>query len=311
MDFYDEIINYTKEEARKITNDRINYLEDNSFESNIIGYHIGGKFSKQDLEEKEGKTIFDLDVSCFYPGYIKKGTKIVYGLFYDSLGNASNNGQYYYIDSDNYIYDFVEFIIDKEVINETDLFGYILDFLKEYLGIIEIISREDMFKPILDNKGINIESKNHKLSCFKGKGNAMCTEYSIMAQNILSVFGIDSYLLIGTQKFDDEEKEWHAFNLVSYRDENDKEVSLLVDFTNHIVIFDQKFNIIAMNPYTKPIDKINQELVNDLMNNNKHLILENYNYFVLGNSIFETTDGKKRDYCLDNSVCGKVIKKTR
>ena len=312
MDFYNEIIKFDKESAREITKERLKYLEDNCIGPSILGYKIGSKFTKQEVLEKNGKTIFDLDISCFYPGYLKKNTKVVYGLFYDNLGNASNDGNYYYIDYDNYIYDFVDFIKDKDVVNEADLFGYILDFLKEYFGNIEKIKREDMFKLILDKNQVNIDPVNeHKLSSFKGKGNAMCTEYAVMAQNILSVFGIDCYLMIGTQKLGSDAGEWHAFNLVSYIDEDDNEKSYLVDFCNCVTIFDERFNRIGFNPFIREIDTIDQELVNDLINNEKHLVLPNYNYYVLGNSIFEITDGRFRDYNLDNNLYGKQYVKRR
>ena len=312
MDFYNEIIKFDKESAKVITKERLKYLEDSSVSNKIIGYHVDNKFTKYDVQERNGKTIFDLDINCFHPGYIKKDTKIVYGLFYDNLGNASNNGNYYYIDYDQYIYDFIDFIMEKDVVNEADFFGYVLDFLKEYFGIIEIIKREDMFKMILNKNEDNLDPVNeHKLSSFKGKGNAMCTEYAVMAQNILSVFGIDCYMMIGTQKLGSDQGEWHAFNLVSYVDEDENEKSYLVDFCNCVAIFDEKFNKIGYNPFIREIDQINQELVNDLINNNKHLVLPNYNYYLLGESIFEITDGRLRDYNLDNDLYGKQYIKRR
>lgn len=312
MDFYNEIMQFDNESAKKITKERLNYLEDNSINGRIIGYHIGSKFSKHEVVENNGKVKFDLDISCFHPGYIKKNTKVVYGLFYDNLGNASNNGNYYYVDYDKYIYDFIDFILEKDVVNEIDLFGYVLDFLKEYFGVIEKIKREDMFKLILDKNEDNMDPiSEHKLSSFKGKGNAMCTEYAVMAQNILSVFGIDSYLMIGTQKLGSDLGEWHAFNLVSFVDENNIEKSYLVDFCNCVGIFDKKFNRIGYNPFIREIDPINQKLVDEIINNNKHLVLPNYNYYVLGDSIFEITDGRFRDYNLDNNLYGKQYVKRR
>ncbi len=61
-------------------------------------------------------------VRCFYNQFLPKNMKVVYGLRWDSLsGKASNRGNYYYMNDQEYLYDFCKFIKDKEIVDE---YGY-------------------------------------------------------------------------------------------------------------------------------------------------------------------------------------------
>lgn len=302
MDYYNEIIKHPIEEVDLITKYRIEYLEKISDQEKTLGYNIGHEFTKQMLTDER---TFELDVNCFHPGYIKKDTKVVFGLYYDTYGNASNYGKYYYMDTYDYIYEFTRFIYSKDVTDQYEFFGYVLDFLKMYFGFIEKQKREDMFKLLVNSDGNNIAPINeHGISWFKNMGNAMCTEYSIMAQNILSIFGFESYLIIGNQNITGSKPEGHAFNLV--KTEDDK--SLLMDFSNHVYIIDYYFRKIGYHPFIEFIEDINYDLIDEIINGDKHFIFDNHNYLVLGNSLLKITDYRKRDYYIDGNVYGEDVK---
>ena len=206
MDFYNELINLSDFEIDYLVEQRVKYLDDGkTSENDFIGYKADNNTIKKEVETTESGRSYGIEMRCFHSGYIKENTKIIYGMIYDGDGNISNDGNYYYIDNHDYIKDFCKYISKIEISNEYELFEYLLDFLKEYFGFFEQIGRSEMFKLLVDNYGKNINPINeHGLSWFKGKGNALCTEYSIMAQNILSFFGIDSFLVIGTIKTGDE-----------------------------------------------------------------------------------------------------------
>ena len=57
------------------------------------------------------------------------------------------------------------------------------------------------------------ELENFDLSDLRGNGYAMCTERSAMAQNVLSLFGFNSYYCLGYMQHNDQ-VEGHCYNIV-------------------------------------------------------------------------------------------------
>lgn len=306
MDFFEIIKELSDEELEKVVQQKIKDLEMEKLldEPSEIGYIVDYNPTRFDMSVIDDVKCFDLDINVFYTGYIKKGTKIIFGLFYDDIGNAKNDGCYYYMDDEGYICDFCRYIKDKDVTNEYELFNYILTFLNNYFGIIKDINRHEMFQMIYkdeDNYFPPIEE--HSIKSFKGKGNALCSEYSATAQNILCVFGIESYMIIGNQKTDNEKTESHAFNIISFDEKSTKkEVNLLIDFSVPVKVYDMKFNIIDLVPYIAVLDRFDQKFVMDLIYNNEHIISEDYCYVIIGDSIFNMTYDRNRNYSLDNMV---------
>ena len=203
MNFYEQIVNLNEKNLRKKIKRKIDKLErktrKNNPDYNVLGYHVPANKEKYDTYEGEEGTNFDLEMRCFYNGYICKNSKVVYGLVYDLNGNAGNYGSYYYVDDDEYIYDFCKYIQDKEIEDIFELLEYMLDFLKDYFGRIKLIDRNNMFQLLYKNEDELYDPiQEHSITHFKNKGNAMCTEYSVMAQNLMRVFDIESYLMIGT-----------------------------------------------------------------------------------------------------------------
>ena len=314
MDFYNELINLSDNEIDTLVEERINELDDrNTTEDDFIGYEADNNIIKKEIKYNESGKSYGIDMKCFYSGYIKENTKIVYGMIYDGEGNISNNGSYYYIDTHEYINDFCKYISKIEVSNEYELFEYLIDFLKEYFGYFEKISRNEMFKLIVDNYGRNITPINeHGLSWFKGKGNALCTEYSIMAQNILNVFGIESYLVIGTIKTGNGKPEGHAYNLLKIFNEAGHEKNLLIDFCNHVNTYDINFKLIAPSPFIEELQYLDQEFINELVNNRKHLIFGDYNYMIVGNTLTKLSYDRNRDYYISGDIYyGPNVKKCK
>lgn len=305
MNFYKELLKLNDEEIDILVDYRIDYLEQDK-DVEYIGYNAENNFIKHNVVENDNEKSYSLDMRCFYAGFIPKNTKVIYGMIYGQDGNVSNEGNYYYIDSHKYIKDFCKYIKDYDIENEYELFDYILDYLKDYFGSIEKISREDMFKLIKDENNRNYNLTNeHGLSQFKGKGNALCTEYSIMAQNLLSFFGITSYLVIGKIKTGDYDEEAHAFNLISV---NNKDY--LIDFSNYVRVLDEKFKCLGKSPFMGELDVIDQEFVDALVNEEEVLEFDDYNYLVIGNTLAKISFDRKRRYFIDGQLeFGKTKKK--
>ena len=314
MDFYNELINLLDNDIDSLVEERVNELDDgNTTDDDFIGYKAENNIVKKEIKYNNSGKSYNIDMRCFYSGYIKENTKIIYGMIYDGEGNISNNGSYYYIDTHEYIKEFCKYISKIDISNEYELFEYLLDFLKEYFGYFEKISRNEMFKLIVDNYGRNMTPINeHGLSWFKCKGNALCTEYSIMAQNILNVFGIESYLVIGTIKTGNEKAVGHAYNLLRIYDDDGYEKNLLVDFCNHVNVYDTNFRLLAPSPFIEKLEYLDQEFINELVNEERHLIFEDYNYMVIGNTLAKINYDRKRDYFISGDIYyGLDVKKCK
>lgn len=307
MDFYNKIVDLDKQTRKSYVSYMIEYLEDSSHDYDYIGFGVDNNKEKHNLNINGSQKYFDLDMRCFIPGYIRKNTKINYGFSYDHDGNASNDGNYYYIDTHDYIYEFCDFVSNYEVSNIYELFDYILEFLKNYFGVFKKRSRGDMFKMLVDNNCNNISPLNeHGLSWFKGMGNALCTEYSIMAQNILSVFGIETYLMIGMEKSDRDDGQQHAFNIVSF-DGNDKRTNILVDFCNHVRVLNYDFSILGNSPFIGELEKFDQEFVDGFISNDYDLIFDDYDYYVLDSLMVKISYGNHRFYSSNKVINGDEV----
>ena len=221
MDFYEDLKTMTDEDIEKYLSYAISNLEKisklNNNDNDVIGYDVSYNPTDYNLLDTQPKEAFDVDSVNIYSGYVPKNTRVVYALATDLKGNGifSNEGRYYIVDDDSYIYEFCKYVREYSLDTEGDLFQCISLFLKEYLGGIMNRSRDQMFQMILKSNMLYCEPINeHKLSSFKHEGNAMCSEYAIMANNILSVFGFDSYVIMGDIK-QNGEVGGHAFNFVS------------------------------------------------------------------------------------------------
>lgn len=301
MDFLEYIKSLNNNELNSVVGKRIKYLE-NIYESSLdnIGFQVDYNPKCQFFTNISNE--YDYGVLCIYRGYIVKNTKITYGITNDfSKGLVYNEGCYYYLDDDTYILDFCKFIKNIDVSDEYDLFDYVLLFLENYFGYFKDMNRSDMFKMIYNENGLFYDPINeHKFSSFKKKGNAICSEYAITAQNILSIFGFDTYLVFGTYGKTFEKDDDHAFNLISFERCKDSEiVNALIDFSNSSVVLDINLKKVCRSPFIGYLECLDEDFINDLINNDKHLIFDDYNYMIFLNNIFKIGNDLKRDYYLD------------
>ena len=308
MDFYQELIKIDDDDLETFIEERIALKEMESSLCNdgnkFIGYELSHNPHFISLEEAGEDISFAVDLRCFHAGYIEKGTKIIYGMAYDGNGIATNDGRYYYVDDDSYIYDFCRYIKNKEIINEYELFDYILEFIRNYFGQLKTIDREEMFKMInLSQRIYRNPVKEHGLSWFKGNGSALCSEYSVLAQNLLTIFGFDSYLVIGREKTGDETGESHAFNLVEFTEQETNElIQALIDFCNYVDIFDINFHKIGETPFFALLEQLDEEFVLSLVNNEEHLTFDDYSCVLIHEHLGQLVYDRKRDYYISNEI---------
>lgn len=309
MNFYNNIKDMTDEEIEKYLSYEIYNLENISKENNIyglIGYNLHFNPGKISILDKD-KQAFIEEVK-FHTGYVPKGTKVVFGCNTYENGMSFNGGEYYVVDDEEYVYEFCKLIKDADVRSDEELLEFILVFLNGYLGGNGNQTRAEMFQLIMKPDCTYYDSiREHKLSDFKGKGNALCTEYAIMANNILTVFGFDSTIVLGELKIGDNEVEDHAFNIVSYTDNEYNRKDMLVDFSASIDVYDFSYNRIGDVPYIIDLADVDDNFFQKFYYNEKHLRFDDYYYVSEDNMLLPLKiDNKIRDYYV--SGCKTPVK---
>lgn len=309
MNFYNNIKDMTDEEIEKYLSYEICGLENISKENNIyglIGYNLHFNPGEISILDKD-KQAFIGEVK-FHTGYVPKGTKVVFGCNTYENGMAFNGGEYYVVDDEEYVYEFCKSIKEADVRSDEELLEFILVFLNGYLGGSGNQTRAEMFQLIMKPDCTYYDSiREHKLSDFKGKGNALCTEYAIMANNILTVFGFDSTIVLGELKIGDNEVQDHAFNMVSYTDNEYNRNDMLVDFSASIDVYDFSCNRIGDVPYIIDLADVDDNFFQKFYYNEKHLRFDDYYYVSEDNMLLPLKiDNKIRDYYV--SGCKMPVK---
>ena len=305
MKFLDKIKTLPEDKLDKVIKRRIRYLEDKSNKNNpdekTIGYHIGYNPVYYGTDDGEN---MEVNLRCVYNDFVSKDSMLVYGMEYSENGFASNRGMYYYVDDQSYLYDFCRYIREMEDMNDYYFFGYVRDFICGYCGIFRgRVTREKMHSLLTDVYGNNIPPfREHSLSNFKGKGNAFCTEYAVMAQNILQLFGYDSSIIVGNAIFGDQ-GEGHAYNLVTFKEKDTgEEVDAVIDFINPVDIYDINYNKIGEEPFIGFIEDFNQEKADNFVLGQEHLVFDEYYFLWIADTLLRIDVNETREYFISNYI---------
>ena len=163
-------------------------------------------------------------------------------------------------------------------------------------------------------------SKEHSIKDFYGNGSAQCTEYALVASNLLSVLGIPSYYCLDTT---------HAFNMFFIKNEEDEYDGYLLDFSNSIYVYDAQNNYVGRYPFYEKVEtkekryiilengdckeiefektkeQIEEEekFYEEFVNNGKRIVTNDFFAVILNDHMFKATTDKKRDYGVE---CNKV-----
>ena len=309
MDFYYKLKEMSLEEIEKYLSYEIYNLESISKQNNSYGYigynlHFNpGKISLLGEDEKN-----PVEEVKFHTGYVPKGTKVIFGCNTYDNGMSFNGGMYYIVDDEEYVYEFCRLIKDADVRSNEELFEFILFYLNDYFGERGNQTREEMFQLIMKADHTYYDSViGHKLSDFKGKGNAVCTEYAVMANNILTVFGFDSTIVLGQLRIGMKDVQDHAFNIVSYTDSEYNRKDMLVDFSSSSDVYDFNYNQIGDVPYTIDLTYLDDDFFEKFYYMQKHLYFDDYCYVSEGGMLLKLkVDNNTRDYYV--SSCKTPVK---
>ena len=188
-----------------------------------------------------------------YEGFLTSKDRLTYDTSNIVAGSYSLKDQ-------DYLYQFVDFLVSSDLTkmeNLTTIMFSISYFLRKYFGTPlngeNKVNREDYMYELTDNIMSSEEDDNKAwervlevldIGLFKGTSMAECTEYCVLAQNILTLMGYRTLYCNGFCKLKDE-GEYHGFNLI----ETPGKKYFLIDSTNPFPYFGK--NDIVENVKTK------------------------------------------------------------
>ena len=294
MDFYYMIKNLEEEQINELISLKISELTYKA--EQIPRRFIGVNCGINPTITLDGEV--EHDSQAIWQGFIPEDVKIIYSFLPNEDGYTVNNGCYYYMDKHDYIYEFAKYIKRQNITDEIDFLTCVYKFIDNYfngLVVKEETTREEMHKPLFDKNGKYIEpSTGHLFSDFKGSNNAMCSEYSAMAQNILSVFDYTMLYLSGSVN-SPSGKGGHAYNLSLV-----KEVPCIIDFTIPVETYSLDDGIIDYSPFLGPIDDFSPESLRAHINGHQPFNFIDYYYLITKNGYSMITTGKERDYVVSD-----------
>ena len=223
-------------------------------------------------------------IQAAWTGFLPKGTKIVYGVVIDQYKDVANRGYYYYLNDNSYLYEFSKFIKDKEIETDEDFILYVYDFLNDYFGnLIQSKDRYILHKLLYKNNDAYFKpTKEHTNKDFVGCGAAMCTEYSSLAENILTLYGFDMMFLMNDK---------HAYNLIYLN-----EKMYLLDFSMSISVLDLNGDQIGDLPFLEEIEDFDEDYLKRLVYGREKIILNNYFDLYINDNLYKYVTEDTREY---------------
>ena len=218
-----------------------------------------------------------------FKGFIPLKTRIKY---------ANLNMEDYGMESTDFIYEFAHFIKKHNINNKAALIHNLEYFVNSYFGFPGKIDRETIFNEIAWQTTTTDEEyfkalENNKLGDLKGKGAAQCTERGALVQQVLSIFGIESYYCMGCVDLGDRQ-EGHCFNIVKRKNDY-----ALLDYSIPITSYYQDGRVKAYYPFVGILT--NEEFL-DFVNNG---VIKSFDdYYMNGNKKEKT--GTQRMYIVGN-----------
>lgn len=196
MDLLQKILECSEEEVDVIMQQAIKEADSNSDKVEILGFLDYGKSNN------------------LFKGFIPLNARIKYS-------NLSIED--YGMQTTDYMYEFAHFIKQYNINSKDSLIHNLEYFINSYFGMPGKGDREQIFNDIAWNTTTTDEEyfaalANNKIGDLKHKGAAKCTERGAMAQQILSLFGTESYYCMGCVDLGNHQ-EGHCFNIVKRKND--------------------------------------------------------------------------------------------
>lgn len=261
MDLFQKILECKEEDVDSIIETAINEANANAEKVEKLGFLDYGK-------------------SCsVFKGFIPLNTRIKY---------ANLNIEDYGMESTDFIYEFAHFIKMYNINNRASLIHNLEYFVNSYFGFPGKIDRETIFNDIAWQTTTTDEEyfkalENNKLGDLKGKGAAQCTERGALVQQVLSIFGTESYYCMGCVDLGDRQ-EGHCFNIVKRKNDY-----ALLDYSVPIVSYKEDGSVRTYYPFVGTLT--NEEFL-DFVNNG---VIKSFDDYYMNGRQYEKA-GTKRMY---------------
>ena len=229
-------------------------------------------------EKVEKLGFLDYGKSCsVFKGFIPLNTRIKY---------ANLNIEDYGMESTDFIYEFAHFIKKYNINNKSSLIHNLEYFVNNYFGFPGKIDRETIFNDIAWQTTTTDEEyfkalENNKLGDLKGKGAAQCTERGALVQQVLSIFGTESYYCMGCVDLGDRQ-EGHCFNIVKRKNDY-----ALLDYSVPIVSYKEDGSVRAYYPFVGTLT--NEEFL-DFVNNG---VIKSFDDYYMNGRQYEKAGTKR------------------
>lgn len=200
-----------------------------------------------------------------FKGFIPLNTRIKYS-------NLSIED--YSMQTTDYMYDFAHFIKKYNINTKASLIHVLESYINYYFGMPGKADREQIFTEIAWKTTTTDEEyfaalENNKIGDLKDKGAAQCTERSAMAQQLLSLFGTESYYCMGCVDLG-KHQEPHCFNIVKRK--NDYAV---LDYSCPVTSYNKEGAVKAYYPF---VGTLSNEEFQAFTNNKTIKNFENYEF---------------------------------
>ena len=279
--------------------ERINNCSDDELTS-IIDAALQSAINNSDRKERLGFTDGGAATAKIpsHKGFIPPDSRIKYS-------NLSMN--MYSMKTTDYIYEFANYVKRNKISNKGTLVKYIENFINGYFGISNGTDMRDAyfdqiaFQTTTTDDEYFEKLENLEIGDLKGKNIAMCTERAAIAQNLLSLFGFDTYYCMGCVSNNGRE-ESHCFNIARAKD-----TFMLLDYSLPVPVFENG-RAIDYAPFQGSIglDELEDVLVNGL---NKDF--PSYEYIRTPQGIKRVATGELRTYNVGSMTFEQTQSKSR
>ncbi len=287
------------EELRDLVDSCIEVYTKLAYKENNFSTYIGTKLDINPVNSHIDDKLFEFDkyyeAVNVWLGYVPLGMKIVYGRYYnEKYKTSSHKGSYYYLDDDSYIFDFFKYLKKQDISDEYDLIVCVDCFLKRMFDKpIDAKEREDINKLIYrDEDYFYRPCKEHSIKDFYNNGSAMCSEISIVAENLISVLGLE---IISMQD------KGHAYNIYVSHSKEGNGIYIL-DFADWVGCYNFKFELINTFPFFKKIENCTSKDIDEIVNEGRRITMNDYYLYFINNETYEITTKKTRSYGVDFAI---------
>ncbi|MBQ6992598.1 MAG: hypothetical protein IJN50_06830 [Clostridia bacterium] len=200
-----------------------------------------------------------------FKGFIPLNTRIKYSKF---------SMEDYGMQTTDYMYEFAHFIKQYNINSKASLIQNLENFINSYFGMPDKGDREQIFNDVAWSKTTTDEEyfaalENNKLEDLKHKGAAQCTERSALAQQILSLLGVESYYCMGCLDLG-EHQEGHCFNIVKRKNDY-----AILDYSCPVTVYSKDGAVQAYYPF---VGTLSDEEFLEFANNGTIKSFENYEF---------------------------------